>query len=186
MFVIIDEYSRYPVFEILRSAKANATIPVLDKVISMFGIPKVVKTDNGSPFTSKQFAQYAEFIGFEHTKITPHWPRANAQAEAFNKPLMKTVKAATIEEKNWKQEMQTFLRQYRATPHSTTGMFSHKLLFNREPITKLPTVLMNESKTIRNPCLEEQLHRNDDIKKSQMKLREDKRKIEQPVQQKNK
>lgn len=89
LFVIIDEYSRYPVVEILRSVSANATIPVLDNVTSMFGIPKVVKTDNGSPFNSKQFAQYAEYIGFEHRKITPHWPRANAQAEAFNKPLMK-------------------------------------------------------------------------------------------------
>lgn len=177
LFVIIDEYSRYPVVEILRSVSANATIPVLDKVISMFGIPKVVKTDNGSPFNSKQFAQYAEYIGFEHRKITPHWPRANAQAEAFNKPLMKTVKAATIEQKNRKQEMQKFLRQYRATPHSTTGMCPHKLLFNRDPITKLPSVFMNESNNIRNPCLEELLHvhRNDDIKKSQMKLREDKK-----------
>lgn len=71
--------------------------------------------------------------------------------------------------------MQKFLRQYRATPHSTTGMCPHKLLFNRDPITKLPTVFMNESNNIRNPCLEELLHRNDDVKKSQMKLREDKK-----------
>lgn len=83
LFVIIDEYSIYPVVE---SVSANTTIPVLKKVISMFEIPKVVKTDNGSPFDSKQFAQYAEYIGFKHRKNPPHWPIANSQAEAFNKP----------------------------------------------------------------------------------------------------
>lgn len=103
LFVIKDEYSRYLVVEILRgfSLSANATIPVLDKVISSFGIPKVVNTDNGSPFNSKQFAQNAEYIRFNHRNITPHWPRPNAQAGAFNKPLMKTVTTTTIEEKNW-------------------------------------------------------------------------------------
>lgn len=75
---------------------------MLDKVISSFGIPKVVNTDNGSPFNSKQFAQNAEYIRFNHRNITPHWPRPNAQAGAFNKPLMKTVTTTTIEEKNWK------------------------------------------------------------------------------------
>lgn len=136
LFVIIDEYSRYPVVEILRSFTANATIPVLDKVISMFGIPKVVNTDNGSPFNSKQFAQDAEHIGFEHWKITPNWPRANAQADAFNKLLMKTVKAATIEQNNWKQEMQKFLCQYRATPHSTTGI-TQQIVIQQGPQPKI-------------------------------------------------
>lgn len=104
LFVIKDEYSRYLVVEILRgfSLSANATIPVLDKVISSFGIPKVVNTDNDSPFNSKQFAQNAEYIRFNHRNITPHWPRPNAQTEAFNKPLMKTVTATAIEQKNWK------------------------------------------------------------------------------------
>lgn len=56
--MVIDEFTIYPVVEIMKSTSANATIPVLDKVISMFGIPKVVKTDNGSPFNSAAFKEY--------------------------------------------------------------------------------------------------------------------------------
>lgn len=33
-----------------------------------------------------------------------------------------------------------FLRQYRCTPHVTTGQTPHKLLFGREPKTMLPMV----------------------------------------------
>ncbi|KAK3108827.1 hypothetical protein FSP39_016677 [Pinctada imbricata] len=132
LFVVIDEYLRYPIVEITRSVSANAVIPVLDKIISMFGIPKVIKTDNGSPFNSYQFSQYAQNIGFHHRRITPRWPRANAQAESFNKPLMKNIKASEVEHRNWKQSMYQFLRQYRATPHSSTGITPFHLLFGRE------------------------------------------------------
>lgn len=52
LFVIIDEYSRYPIVEVVKSVSARSTIPVLDKVISVFGIPRVIKSGNGSPFQS--------------------------------------------------------------------------------------------------------------------------------------
>ena len=40
LMVIIDEYSRYPVVESLTSLTAISVIPLLDKTISIFGIPK--------------------------------------------------------------------------------------------------------------------------------------------------
>ena len=138
LLVLVDEYSRYPIVEIVRSVSAAAVLPVLDKVLSMFGFPKILKSDNGSPFNSAQFAQYAKHCGFVHRRITPHWPRANSQAESFNKPLMKSIRAAHLEGKNWKQEMFAFLRQYRCTPHTSTSVSPHRLLFGRDPITRLP------------------------------------------------
>ena len=105
LFVITDEYSRYPIVELIKSESATTVIPVLDKVISTFGIPNVIKTDNGSPFNSYVFRQYAENIGFKHRRVTPLWPRANSQAESFNKPMMKT---ANVERKSWKQEFSNF------------------------------------------------------------------------------
>ena len=94
LLVIIDEHSRYPVVEIVRSVSAHTVIPVVDKVLSIFGRPDVIKTDNGSPFNSVAFQRYAENSGFKHRRMTPLWPRANAQAEAFNKPMMKAVRTA--------------------------------------------------------------------------------------------
>ena len=110
--VMIDEYSRYPVVEIVKSVSANSNIPVIDKVLSVFGVPVVIKADNGSPFNSHQFNKYSKHMGFIHRKVAPLWPRANAQAEPFNKPLMKSVRSAKLEGKHWKEEMFKFLRQY--------------------------------------------------------------------------
>ena len=115
LFVITDEYSRYPIVEIVRSVSASTVIPVLDKDLSEFVYPQTINTDNGSPFNSYQFEQYAKHGGFRHRKITPRWPRANSQAESLNKPLMKVIRAAHVSKSNWKQEMCQFLRQYRST-----------------------------------------------------------------------
>ena len=72
--------------------------------------------------------------------MTECWPRGNAQAEGSNKPLMKAIRSAVVEQRNWKQEMYQFLRQYRATPHTSTKFSPHRLLFGREHDTTLPHV----------------------------------------------
>jgi len=50
------------------SSTANTVIPVLENVFFTFGIPRILKTDNGPPFNSDQFAGY---LGFHHTTVAP-------------------------------------------------------------------------------------------------------------------
>ena len=138
LFVIIDEYSRYPIVEVVRSTSADSTITVLEKVFALFGYPEVVKSDNGPPFQSHAFKSYMTSIGIKHRRIMPRWPQANSQAEGFNKPLMKAVRSAVMYAKDWRHELQVFLRAYRCTPHSSTLFTPHRLMFGREARTKLP------------------------------------------------
>ena len=42
LMVLVDEYSRYLIVQIIRSVSANTVIPVLDKILTMFGIPEVI------------------------------------------------------------------------------------------------------------------------------------------------
>lgn len=43
LLVIVDEYTQYPVVENTKFTLANAVISTIDKVLSVFGIPRVVK-----------------------------------------------------------------------------------------------------------------------------------------------
>ena len=52
--------------------------------------------------------------------------------------LNKAVKTAKLDKGNWKQEIFTFLRHYRATPHSTTGLSPCEMLNGRKLRTELP------------------------------------------------
>ena len=129
--VLVDEHSRYPIVEIVRSVSTNTVIPVLGEVLATFWYPAVTKSDNGYPFNSDAFVFFfAKHSGFHHRRVTECWPRENAQAEGLNNPLMKAVRPSVLEQKNWKQEMYQFLRQYRATPSTPTEFSPHHLLFD--------------------------------------------------------
>ena len=138
LLVVIDEYSRFPEIEIVRSTAGKSVIPKLNRIFSSFGIPRVVKSDNGPPFNGYRFKDFKNELGFHHRKITPHWPRANGEVERFMRTLNKTVEAAHCENKVWQHELFTFLRNYRATPHTTTGETPASLMFARNIATKLP------------------------------------------------
>ena len=145
LLVVTDDFSWFPEVEILRSTSAKVVIPYLDNIFARQGIPEMVRTDNGPPFNSKSFQMFATQLGFRHRRITPVWPRANGEAERFMKTLEKAVRTAVIQGKNWRQELFTFLRQYRATPHSTTGKSPSELLNGRRLKSTLPRVQYDQA-----------------------------------------
>jgi hypothetical protein len=57
------------------------------------------------------------------------------------KNLEKIGTTSAIEGKNWKQELFKFLRNYRVTPHSTTGVPPAETMFNRPVRVKLPSIM---------------------------------------------
>ena len=97
-------------------------------------MPQVVTFDNGPPFNGHEFAQFADYLGFKHRRVTPLWPEANGEVERFMKTFGKELRTTS----NWKQQMYQFLRNYRATPHCTTGVAPATALFGRPIRIKLP------------------------------------------------
>ena len=145
LLLVTDDYSRYPVVEIVKSTSAATVIPKLDKMFSEFGVPDVVKSDNGPPFNSKEFASFADDLGFKHQKVTPKWARGNGEVERFVRTVKKVIKTAKLKHKNPKQELNRLLRNYRATPHSTTRVAPATALFGRPMKTKLPELTIPHS-----------------------------------------
>jgi transposase InsO family protein len=138
--VLMDEHSRMPLVAEVRTTAAEFVLPVLDDWLSTIGIPKEIKSDNGPPFNGHQFEQFASYMGFKHRKITPEWAQANGQVENFMKNLGKVVRSSIVEDSNWRQDMNKFLRSYRSTPHATTGVSPSKLLFGRDSTSRLPSL----------------------------------------------
>ena len=66
----------------------------------------------------------------------------------LKKSLKKAISVATIERKNWKEELYNFLLNYRATPHTTTGRTPSEFLFNIIIKTKLSQVISHEYREV--------------------------------------
>ena len=138
LLVVIDTYSKFPEVEIVKSTSAKACIPKLDRIFATHGIPRKIRTDNGPPINGNEIKRYMEALGIEWRTSTPLWPQANGNAESIMKPIGKVIKTTTLEVKDWRQELQRFLLNYRSTPHATTKVPPCELMFNRKIQGTLP------------------------------------------------
>ena len=138
VLVVVDYFSRFYEIGIMRSTTSEKIIECLEEVFTTHGLPLSVTSDNGPQFRSDVFERYLENCGVEHRKTTPLWPQANGEVERQNRSLLKRMRIAQAEGKDWKKEVRKYLVAYRSTPHTTTGVSPAELLFGRKMRTKLP------------------------------------------------
>ena len=138
LLVVIDYYSRYYEVEILMSVTASQIISRLEKIFAVHGLPVTITSDNGPQFRSEEFECYLVDNGILHRKVTPQWAQANGEVERQNRSLLKSMRIAQAEGKNWKKELVRYLATYRTTPHTVTGVCPAELLFGRKIRTKMP------------------------------------------------
>ena len=138
LLVMVDTCSRWPEVHVMKSTTSTAIIKCMKTTFATHGIPHEIVTDNGPQFTSTEFSTYLSSSGIVHRKVTPYWPQANSEVERFNRTVEKAIRAANVEGKNWKEELDVFLLNYRSTPHCTTGQPPAVLLFGRNIRNKIP------------------------------------------------
>ena len=109
----------------------------LRKVFATYGTPEQLESDNGPPFNSKEFSEFAAEEGFRYHRITPLHPRANGEAENFMKLLNKTEHRARLENKPANTAIQELLTGYRSTPQTATGITPYDARMDRKVRTKL-------------------------------------------------
>ena len=73
LLLVTCKYSRYPFIEIVTSTAAKAVIPHFERMFSEFGYPSEVTADNGPPFCSQEFKEYAAKSGFAVRNIITYY-----------------------------------------------------------------------------------------------------------------
>ena len=140
LLVVVDYFSRFFEVAVTKSVTSGKMISCLEAMFATHGLPLSIKTDNGPQFVSEEFEAYLKDNNIEHRTSTPLWPQANGEVERQNRSLLKAMRIAHSERRDWRKELQKFLLGYRSTPHTTTGVSPAKLLFGREIRSKLPSV----------------------------------------------
>ena len=144
LLVVSDDYSRFPVVVPVKSTAFRYVERELTNILSLFGIPVEIQTDNGPPFNGKEFAAYARKMGFRHRTVTFAWPEANGEAERFMRTLGKVIRTATATGTDWQSQLQEFLRNYRLTPHPATGIAPTEALMGRTSRGRLPNLQQSD------------------------------------------
>ena len=140
VFVCVDYYSRFYEVDVMTKTTTERTIRSLEAIFARHGLPEVIVSDNGPQFRSSEFSEYCQENGINHRKVTPKWAQANGEVERQNKSIMKRLKIAQAEGKDWRKELVRYLGVYRTTPQRTTGKTPAEMLFGRKLRTKLPEI----------------------------------------------
>ena len=65
---------------ILRNLSTSAVIDRLKSIFSRHGITEIVKSNNGTHYSSAKFAKFAEDWKFSHVTSSPAYPKSNGLA----------------------------------------------------------------------------------------------------------
>ncbi|XP_064488330.1 uncharacterized protein K02A2.6-like [Ornithodoros turicata] len=140
--IVIDAFSKWPDIIQMTGTNALKTISAFQDIFVQNGLPEVLVTDNGPPFTSQVFEDFLKQRGIHHVLTPPYHPQSNGLAENF----VRTFKTALrrFEEGGDKDKLRDFLFKYRVTPHVTTGRPPCELLNNRHYRSLLDLVRPSE------------------------------------------
>ena len=117
--VIVDAYSKWMEVHATSSSTSATTIELLRKTFASLGLPEVLVSDNGTTFTSEEFAEFLKKNGIRHLRSPPYHPASNGLAERVVQTLkegLKKSRSGSLETR-----ISKFLLHYRITPHSSLG-----------------------------------------------------------------
>ena len=109
-------------------------------IVTRFGTPRTLVSDNGLQFDSKAFRQYCSDLGIRNRYSTPAYPQGNGQVEAVNKVIVSGLKKRLDDAKGkWVEELPHVLWTYRTTPRWLTGETSFSMTYGAEAVIPLET-----------------------------------------------
>ena len=86
LVTVLDAYSRYVVhWDLLTTMTAAAVRVVIQDALKKTGANPEVVTDNGSPFTAKDFKALVRDFELEHIRIRTYHPESNGKLERFHR-----------------------------------------------------------------------------------------------------
>jgi transposase InsO family protein len=121
-------------------------------------------SDNGSQFSSDEFATFMKRNGIKHFKSAPYHPVTNGLAERFIQAFKNSMRAMKDESGDINQKIANFLLADRNTPYSTTNETPPKLFLGRNLRTRLrlikPDIQINVSRNQMNTTFQEKRTKN--------------------------
>ena len=133
--VVVDATSKWAEVIPVRQATSELTIRALEAIFARFGLPMQIFSDNGTAFMSDEFCTFCERKGIRQIFSTPFHPRSNGEAERMVRTFKSMLKKANPAKTEVMSAMSDMLLAYHMTPHATTGVSPHELLFKATPRT---------------------------------------------------
>ena len=151
ILVIVDHFTRFTqAYATKNKTSLTAAKRLYNDFILRFGIPSKLMSDQGGEFESDLMRDLHKVCGVTKLKTTPYHPQTNGACERMNQTLLAMLR--TLPEKlksRWPESVNKMVHAYNCTKHSTTGYSPFYLLYGRDPILPIDTLIPAETTTKR-------------------------------------
>ena len=109
-------------------------------IVTHFGIPHSLISDNGLQFNNKSFRRYCCELGIINKYSTPAYPQGNEQAETVNKVIVNGLKKRLDNAKGkWVEELPHVQWTYQITPRRSIGETLFSMSYGAEAVIPIET-----------------------------------------------
>lgn len=130
LLTVICQSTCYPAAYQLRTITARFVVRALSQFISIFGIPKVTQTDQGSNFSSHLFSQVLKQLHVKHNKSSAYHAQSQGTLERFHQALKSLLRAYCTEmERDWEEGLPWLMLAAREVTQESTGFSPNDLVF---------------------------------------------------------
>ncbi|XP_055721489.1 uncharacterized protein LOC129813225 [Salvelinus fontinalis] len=151
LFTVMCQTTRFPAAYPLRSITTKSVLKALTQFLSLFGIPKVIQSDQGSNFTSKLFGQVLQQLHIKHNLASAYHAQSQGALERFHQTLKSLLRSYCTEmDKDWEEGLPWLLLAAREVSQESTGFSPNDLVFGHR-VRGLLSVLQDDWKSHEPP-----------------------------------
>lgn len=150
LLTIMCQATRYPAAYPLRNITTKSVLKALIDFISIFGIPKIIQSDQGTNFTSRVFKEVLKQLRIRHQVASAFHPQSQGALERFHQTLKSMLRAYCTEmDRDWQEGLPWLLLSAREVAQESTGFSPNDLVFGHD--VRSPLSLMGEDWRISEP-----------------------------------
>lgn len=148
--VFQDRFTKWIQVRALRRATAATVSQALfEEVITRFGTPKTVISDNGVQYDSRTFKQLLQQFGIHHRLTPPYTPQDNPVERANRTIKTMIAQFCDSDHRKWDQHLPSLVMAVNSVQHESTGFSPAFLNYGRE--FALPGSLHRENQGTEDP-----------------------------------
>ena len=139
LFVYIDYFTKWVETKPLANIRdVDIKRFIWKNIVTRFGVPYMLISDNGLQFDSKAFRKYCSDLGIKNKYSTLAYPQGNGKAKAVNKVIVNGLKKILDNAKGrWVEKLPHVLWTYRTTPRKSTEETPFSMTYGAEAVIPL-------------------------------------------------
>lgn len=153
LLTIMCAATRFPEAIPLRQITARSIIKALTHYFSLFGLPKIIQTDQGANFQSKMFNQVVQTLGVKHVVSSAYHPESQGALERWHQTLKTMLRKYCLDtDKNWDEGIPFVLFAARDAVQESLGFSPAELVFGHTPRGPLKALKENFLCSVSTPA----------------------------------